>query len=289
MQRTSPARSIYLVLPKVVVCPTHCSILIYNSVISARTLIVISSASESCILRCARPSQHTPLCALFFDDVPVLALPPFRSMGLVFSSPNNTASDHDDTGTSSQPSAPSSSMSALANPETDPDVAASIVSKALLDTGEKLVRTMTAFMNPATVLDSFPDNPRAQLVYGIAPNASLTSTSSLSSSSACDPTALTNASTNPAQSHQQQSPQNHVFSIESDQGVDEIQPVRREHASANPDCPPLTDPVDVLMTRVAPKPLVRMLSSSSSSSNTPSPQPDRASNSPRPMSPDEIV
>lgn len=98
-------------------------------------------------------------------------------MGLALSAFNDDASDCGDIGeTSRHPR--SSSMSSLANPETDADVAASIVSKAVLDTGEKFVLITTAFMISATVLDSFSDKACAQLVYGIALDGYLSSASS---------------------------------------------------------------------------------------------------------------
>lgn len=119
------------------------------------------------------------------------------------------------------------------NVDTDPDAAAAAVSNAIIGAGEKAMRTMTWFMHPASVLDSFPEDPNARRVNGITPDGTFSHFNGNASSS-------TDAS-------------NHIY----------VQDEGDEAVTAS-DNPPLTDPVDVLMTRVAPQGLVRMMSSTSS-------------------------
>lgn len=191
-------------------------------------------------------------------------------MGLLFSSPPTVSNDHGQPFQASSPSGPE----LLANSETDPDVASAVVSNAIVSTSETIVRFMTSFMNPTTVLDQLPDDPLARQVYEVSPDGSLAPDSSTSpsihstSSSIC-------TSSNAISPHEEQLDQyavEDIIRIENDRGVDADlnQP---GDSSLSTEHPPFSDPVDVFMTRVAPKPLVRMLSSSS---NTPSTQSERA-------------
>lgn len=194
-------------------------------------------------------------------------------MGLVLSSPTavSSASEHSNGPTHPVQTSSLSSPELQASPETDPDSSAT-ASDAVVTTGEKLMRIMTSFMNPATVLDALPDDPLARQVHGISADGSLSSDSSVRSSVRVAPSPeYESPNTRPPQEEQcEQYAAQGVVHIERNHAPENADSNRNHGPHVTTDLPPLTDPLDVLMTRVAPERLVRMLSSPSS--NTPSMQ-----------------
>lgn len=186
-------------------------------------------------------------------------------MGLLFSSPPNVSNDLNQPAQASSPSG----LELLANPETDPDVASAVVSNAIVTTSEKVVRFMTSFMNPATVLDQLPNDPLARQVYEVSPDGSL-SLDSGTSPSIHGTSSSARTSPNAILPHGEQLGQDaaeDVINIGDNRGVDADLNLRGD-SSMSAEHTPISDPVDVFMTRVAPKPLVRMLSASSNTSSS---------------------